>query len=47
MDAYGDELVRLAYGVLKDSYLAQDAAQDAFVKACISNASFSIQLPVR
>jgi len=26
-------LVRLAYGVLKDSFLARDAAQDTFVKA--------------
>ena len=40
MDVYGDELVRLAYGVLKDSYLAQDAAQDAFVKAWKGMASF-------
>ena len=40
MDAYGDEMVRLAYGVLKDSYLAQDAAQDAFVKAWKGWASF-------
>ncbi len=40
MDAYGDEMVRLAYGVLKDSYLAQDAAQDAFVKAWKGLASF-------
>lgn len=40
MDTYGDEMVRLAYGVLKDSYLAQDAAQDAFVKAWKGRASF-------
>ena len=40
MDVYGNELVRLAYGVLKDSYLAQDAAQDAFVKAWKGSASF-------
>jgi RNA polymerase sigma-70 factor (ECF subfamily) len=33
MDDYGDMLVRLAYGMLKDSFLAQDAAQDTFVKA--------------
>ena len=33
MDDYGDMLVRLAYGVLKDSFLAQDAVQDTFVKA--------------
>ena len=40
MDTYGDEMVRLAYGVLKDSNLAQDAAQDAFVKAWKGWASF-------
>ncbi len=40
MDSYGDMLVRLAYGVLKDSFLAQDAAQDAFVKAYQNRASF-------
>jgi RNA polymerase sigma-70 factor (ECF subfamily) len=40
MDAYGDEMVRLAYGVLKDAYLAQDAAQDAFVKAWKGQAAF-------
>ncbi len=33
MDDYGDMLVRLAYGMLKDAFLAQDAAQDTFVKA--------------
>jgi RNA polymerase sigma-70 factor (ECF subfamily) len=40
MDEYGDMLVRLAYGVLKDSFLAQDAAQDTFVKAYQHRASF-------
>ena len=40
MGAYGDEMVRLAYSVLKDAYLAQDAAQDAFVKAWKGRASF-------
>jgi RNA polymerase sigma-70 factor, ECF subfamily len=40
MDDYGDMLVRLAYGVLKDSYLAQDAAQDTFVKAYRNRASY-------
>ena len=40
MDDYGDRLVRLAYGVLKDRYLAQDAVQDTFVKAYRSRDAF-------
>lgn len=40
MDDYGDLFVRLAYGVLKDSFLAQDAAQDTFVKAYKSREAF-------
>ncbi|MEA5013738.1 MAG: sigma-70 family RNA polymerase sigma factor [Candidatus Limiplasma sp.] len=40
MNDYGDMLVRLAYGILKDSFLAQDAAQDTFVKAYKSRGSF-------
>ena len=40
MNDYGDMLVRLAYGVLKDSFLAQDAAQDTFVKAYQYRESF-------
>ena len=40
MDDYGDMLVRLAYGVLKDAFLAQDAAQDTFVKAWKNREAF-------
>lgn len=40
MDDYGDMLVRLAYGVLRDASLAQDAAQDTFVKAWKGRDSF-------
>ena len=40
MNNYGDMLVRLAYGILKDSDLAQDAAQDTFVKAYKNKAAF-------
>ena len=32
MTEYGDMLVLMAYMMLKDSYLAQDAVQDTFVK---------------
>ncbi len=32
MNEYGDMLVRIAYMMLKDQYLAQDAVQDTFVK---------------
>lgn len=30
---YGDMLVRLAYGMLRDQALCQDAAQDTLLKA--------------
>ena len=30
---YGDMLVRLAYGMLRDRALCQDAAQDTLLKA--------------
>lgn len=33
MRAYGDDLMRISFVYLKDLHLAQDAVQDAFLKA--------------
>lgn len=33
MDSYGSQIVRVCYTYLKDAALAEDAAQDTFVKA--------------
>lgn len=43
MNDYGDDILRMCYLYLKDYHLAEDAAQDTFIKAMKSYDSFQNQ----